>query len=327
MARKRLSIPSEHVSQQLEAVVASRHAGSESLSLRAPVARIAAEAAAEAALREVSTELSTLRSEGRVVLRLPLSAIVDSWLIRDRVVAEQAEMEALKSSLRSYGQRNPIEVADIGGGRYGLISGWRRMIALRALSEEDARFDTVLALVRLPQASGDTYIAMVEENEVRASLSYWERARVVVQTVSNGVFASEKLALQRLFASASRSKRSKIGSFIHLVHKLDGTLRFPSALPERLGLRLAAAFQAQPALAEQVIALLSQHDAKDAASEQACLLASLSGGTRSSATRDNLGDGLWLETKFDGRVVLGGPALNEELIDKLRAWLRDSVAK
>lgn len=323
MARRRLSMPGEQASQHLDSATLLHHAESGALSVRAPVARIASEAAAEAALREVSAELSRLRSEGRVVLRLPLSAVTDNWLIRDRVGAEKTEMEALKASLRSFGQRNPIEVSDIGDGRYGLISGWRRMIALRELSAEDARFNTVLALVRLPQASADAYIAMVEENEVRASLSYWERARVVVQTVSNGVFASEKLALQRLFASASRAKRSKIGSFIHLVHTLDGVLRFPSALPERLGLRLAAAFQAQPLLAEKVSAALSQHGATDAASEQAILLASISEGRRSGAVRDSLGAGLWLETRIDGRVVLGGPALNDRLIEKLRTWLLD----
>lgn len=294
---------------------------------RPPVARVAAEAAAEAALREISAELETLRAEGRVVLRLPLAAVQDDWLIRDRVAADPDGLAELVASIREHGQRTPVEVAQLAPGRFGLISGWRRMLALRALAAGDARFDTVLALVRRPEGAAQAYVAMVEENEIRAGLSYWERARVVMQACAAGVFGSDRVALQRLFASASRAKRSKIGSFLPLVAALDGALRFPAALPERLGLRLAAGLAADAGLALRIRAALEAAPPADAAQEQARLSAVLSGKAAPPAPppRQDIGPGLWLEPAPGGRLVLGGPALDAARIARLAGWLKDDL--
>lgn len=289
---------------------------------RPPVARVAAESAAEAALREVSGELAALRAEGRMVLRLPLAAVEDGWLIRDRIAADPEELAALSDSLRAHGQRTPIEVAELGPGRYGLISGWRRMMALRELAAEDARFASVLALVRAPETSAEAYVAMVEENEIRAGLSYWERARVVAQAVAGGVFGSEKIALQRLFASASRAKRSKIGSFLGLVVALDGMLRFPAALPERAGLDLARAVGADPALPARLRAALQADPPATPEAEQSRIAAVLAGGRRKlPPARRDLRPGLWLEAKA-GRITLGGQAVDEGFRARLEDWLK-----
>ena len=79
---------------------------------------------------------------------------------------------------------------------------------------------------------------MVEENEIRVGLSHYERARVAALATARGVFPSEKAALLALFATASRPKRSRIRAFLEIYHALDGALRFPAHLPERLGLAL-----------------------------------------------------------------------------------------
>ncbi|WP_323038207.1 ParB/RepB/Spo0J family partition protein [Gemmobacter sp.] len=297
---------------------------------RPPVARVAAEAAAESALREVSAELAALRAEGRVVLRLPLAAIEEGWLIRDRLVADPEDLAVLTDSLRAHGQRTPIEVAELGPGRYGLISGWRRLVALRALATEETRFDSVLALVRAPETSADAYVAMVEENEIRAGLSYWERARVVARAVAGGVFGSEKIALQRLFASASRAKRSKIGSFLGLVQVLDGSLRFPADLPERLGLALAGALAADPGLRDRLVQALASADPQDAAGEQAVLARVLAGPRAPAApapARFDIAPGLWGERGRDGRLVLGGAALSESRVARLQDWLKADLRR
>lgn len=288
---------------------------------RPPVARVAAESAAENALREVSAELASLRAEGRVVLRLPLAAIEEGWLIRDRLAADPEDLAVLTDSLRAHGQRTPIEVAELGPGRYGLISGWRRLVALRSLASEDDRFASVLALVRSPETSADAYVAMVEENEIRAGLSYWERARVVARAVAGGVFASDKIALQRLFASASRAKRSKIGSFLGLVQVLEGALRFPADLPERAGLDLARAIAADATLPDRLATALQADPPATAAAEQARIAAVLSGGRRRPAPpRRHLAPGLWVEGG-PGRAVLGGPAVDSAFLDRLESWL------
>lgn len=241
----------------------------------APIAQVAGEAAATAALQEVAGELASARAEGRLVLRLPLAVVDTGYLLRDRIDIDEEALTQLTDSLRSHGQRAPIEVTDLGGGRYGLISGFRRVAALQRLQAEDDRFATVLALLRRPETAGDAYVAMVEENEVRLGLSYYERARIAARATDLGVFETEKQALQRLFATASRSRRSKIGSFLGVYRALEGALRFPAALPERLGLALAQHLDGSSGAAARLAALLADPPAADAAEEQARLSAAI----------------------------------------------------
>ena len=96
----------------------------------APIADVAREAASSAAIDEMAETLSRARTEGRMVLSLPLADIQLDYLVRDRTLVDDAEMTALMDSLRARGQQTPVEVTDLGGGRYGLISGWRRCQAL-----------------------------------------------------------------------------------------------------------------------------------------------------------------------------------------------------
>jgi hypothetical protein len=101
---------------------------------------------------------------------------------------------------------------------------------------------------------------MVEENEIRLGLSPYERARVAARAAARGVFASEEAAVRALFATASRPKRSRIRAFLEIYHALDGVLRFPAALPERLGLALVERLRAGqgPRIAEAVAAASPQ---------------------------------------------------------------------
>ena len=79
----------------------------------APIARVAAEAAGAAALEEMADTLRRARDEGRLVLDLALDAIAPDHLARDRLPAEDAEMAALRDSIRAHGQRTPIEVTPL----------------------------------------------------------------------------------------------------------------------------------------------------------------------------------------------------------------------
>jgi hypothetical protein len=240
----------------------------------APIARVAADAAGTAALEEVAETLRAARAEGRLVLEIPLEDIAPDHLARDRVPGEDEGLAGLRASIRARGQRTPIEVTPLAGPLpYGLISGSRRLMALKALLAEtgEARFATARALVFAPETAAAAYVAMVEENEVRTGLSYWERARAAALATSRGAFPSEEDAVRALFATASRPRRSRIRAFLALYHALDGALRFPASLPERLGLRLvervragdgpaiaAALAAAQPASPEAELALLTR---------------------------------------------------------------------
>lgn len=236
-------------------------------------------------------------------------------------------MESLVESLRARGQQTPIEVVELAPGRYGLISGWRRITALKRLLDEtgDARFAAALAILRRPEDASESYVAMVEENEIRVGLSYYERARIVVRAVEEGVYPTQKAALQSLFASASRAKRSKIKSFIVLVEALDADLAFPTQIGERLGLDLSRRLAEDPPFAEQAIAVL-----RDAAPEQAeaelALLAGLVSRRLGPPQHaevpgdDEIAPGVFLRTAR-GQAVLTGPDIDAAFLSALRKWV------
>lgn len=299
---------------------------------RAPIAQVSRDAAQEAALAEVTGALQAARDEGRLIQTLPLDQIQTDYLIRDRMVLAGEDMEALKTSLVARGQQQPIEVTQLAPDRYGLISGYRRITALRALSAEGAHDGTVLALIRQPGDMAQAYCAMIEENEIRVGLSYYERANIVDRAVKAGLFETDKKALQALFASASRAKRSKIKSFLPVVRDLGSVLRFPTAIGERLGLDLAAAMAGDETLPIRLKAALGP--GADSAEAEAEILrqglaparparpadmAASDPGPKSPAG-EVLQPGLRLEAKR-GRVVLSGERVTEHLITRLRHWL------
>jgi ParB-like chromosome segregation protein Spo0J len=302
---------------------------------RPPIARVAGESAAEAALAEVAAELAAARAEGRLVLALPLDAVDAGYLLRDRIAADPEETASLIESLRTHGQRVPIDVTDLGGGRYGLVSGYRRLAALKALLAEtgEARFATVAALVRRPETAAAAYVAMVEENEIRAGLSYWERGRIALRAAEAGVFPDLPAALRALYGAASRARRSKIGTFAGLVAALDGVLRFPTAVPERLGLALAQALEAGRVTPAGLAAALADAAPADAAAEQAVLaraLAAQKGPQRNPRKApkpepERLGPGLRLEVE-PGRIVIAGAGADAALAARIRAFLAGAGA-
>ena len=199
---------------------------------RAPIASVAGDAANRAAFDEVAGALASARAEGRLVQRLPLAAVEAGHLVRDRVALDEAEMETLMASLGARGQQTPVEVVAVGEGRWGLISGWRRLEALRRIGAE-----SVLAFVREPAGAADAYLAMVEENEVRAGLSFYERARIAAEAVRLGLHPDASAAVGTLFASARPAKRSKILSFVALHEALGPALALSRRDPREAGPR------------------------------------------------------------------------------------------
>lgn len=329
--RKRLSLPDAAWQPASSGPVSAGAEPKTGLSpglISAPIARVAAEATATAALAELSEEMTRARAEGRFVQAVPLAAVAEDHLVRDRVLVDDAEMAALSASLRARGQQTPIEVADLGAGRFGLISGWRRLMALRRLHAEtgEARFATVQALIRRPSDASDAYVAMVEENEIRVGLSYYERARIVLKAVDQGVYRDENAALRGLFSTASRAKRSKIGTFGTIVRALDGVLRFPGRLAERAGLQLAYALAGDRTLAARIAARLAASPPGSAEEEQAMIAAILAGpeAPRVTAATVEAAEGVLLSltgTAPRARILLSGPAVGPDLADRLAAWL------
>ncbi|MCA0942234.1 ParB/RepB/Spo0J family partition protein [Salipiger pacificus] len=244
--------------------------------MSAPIAQVAAEAAtlhdprpaeqrAEAAKDKADAErLRDAEGRGLVMLELAVEDINADALVRDRVVLDAEEMEELKASIAKGGLRLPIEVfptpGDGQGFGYGLLSGYRRLKAFRDLYAltKDSRYQKIKAVIRDPEAMGGTFAAMIEENEIRASLSHYERGRIAVIAAQQGAFVNAEEAVNALFPLASKAKRSKIRSFALIFEELGDMLTFPDLLKEKDGLRIAAALRdgaevrLREALAERV---------------------------------------------------------------------------
>ncbi len=312
MARRRLTppglIPEDTVSSVTETKSVFSAGGA-----HAPIAQVAGEASALSALEELSAEMSRARAEGRIVQRIAIADIAVDHLVRDRLAADGEEMEGLVASIRARGQQVPVEVLDRGVDaqpRYGLISGWRRVAALRETGAE-----TALAIVRAPATAAEAYVAMVEENEIRADISFYERARVVVKALEQGVYPDAKSALQGLFGNVSRAKRSKIKSFMSIVTALDGALRFPSDISEKAGLDLVRRLEEDPGLGARLGARLEREASASAEAERAILAARPAKPARPAFSA---------EARLDpvtGTIVIAGAGVDAELLAALRRWL------
>ncbi len=330
--RKRLSLP--NADQIVRTPAPETKSVFETPGRTAPIAEVVSDAASAAALEEMSQTLHRAREEGRMVLALPLASIDENYLTRDRTRVDDEEMANLITSIRARGQQTPIEVTETGPDRYGLISGWRRVRALRLLQDEtsEERFASVKALLRRPDAAADAYVSMVEENEIRADLSYFERAQIVVKSVEQGVFTTHEDALAALFGSASRARRSKIRSFVGLVDPLATLLAFPEALSERVGLRLARALSDDPDLLERLSKALSTAQVADASDERVVIQSVLAARpapksptkmvARGAASRTVIDSELAVIMRSDGRMMLEGSKVTDVLRRDLITWLK-----
>lgn len=304
---------------------------------RPPIAQVAGEAAAVSALSSLSGEWDAARAEGRLVISIPLEQVVADHLVRDRVALDDEALNELKQSLISRGQQTPIEVRDLPGGGYGLISGWRRLTALTALHKEtgEARFAHIQALIRRPDDLAASYVAMVEENEIRADLSFYERARIVLKALEAGAYQTEKDALQGLFSAASYARRSKIKSFLSVVRALDGALRFPERMSERTGLAVVKILSEEGA-ADRLRAALAEAPPEDAEAEAALLLSAGQGAKKprnrveTDAGNGGAGGAEPGEVRVDylpGRMTLTGTGVTPEFRRRLKDWLRRELGR
>jgi ParB family chromosome partitioning protein len=184
------------------------------------------------------------------VLAVPLDAIDATALMRDRMAHDEEAFTELRRSILVTGLRSPVELFALEappggeGPRYGLIAGYRRLMAVRSLrDEEHDGFETIPAILRQTDDVIGIYRLMVEENAVRADISPWERARLVAMAAQHRLFPTIDAAVAGLHAAANRYKQQRIRVVADLVQELDGLLAAPDRLSERQLLRLAAAVQ------------------------------------------------------------------------------------
>ena len=307
--RKRLEFPDESLTDPLETKSAFSNMS------RMPIAEVAGDTSARAALDEVSRAMASAEAEGRVVRKLALESIDVDHLNRDRMVLDAEEMATLTASLAERGQQTPIEVLALPRGRFGLISGLRRVHALREMGVAE-----VLAFVRKPESAATSYVAMVEENEIRAGLSFYERANIAVQAVGAGVYPNVQTAVKGLFAHVAPAKRSKILRFVVLRDALGRRLSFPTAIPEKFGLALASAIEADAAAATRITDALRKTPPADAAAERRVLERALKAPVVQRQVDEEIAPGVRLNVS-KGKAVLTGSAVDPAFLDDLRGWI------
>lgn len=295
---------------------------------RGPISQISGDTAVAAALEDLADEMRQARDSGRLIQMVPLDQIEDDYLVRDRVVSDDQQMQGLMQSIATRGQQQPVELVQLGEARFGLISGWRRLTALRQLLSETgdtARFGHVQAMLRRPETAADAYLSMVEENEIRVGLSYYERARIAAKAVELGVYAEEKAALLALFGAASRAKRSKIRSFLPIYHHLDDALSFAGAIPERLGLRLSKMLKADATSAARLSRALARNAPTTQEAEAAVIEIVLAASERVARPAKVVATGrVAAAMSGQGDIILSGPGVDAGLLNRLRRWLADN---
>ena len=154
-------------------------------------------------------------------------------------------MAALRESLRAHGQRTPIEVTPLvtGRGRAPLRPHLRLAAAHRAAGAPCR--DRRGALRHRPGPGpppGDRRRRLRDhgrgERDPPRAQPLRARPRRRPRHRARRLPQREGGAPRALRHREPRPKRSRIRAFLEIYHALDGTLRFPAALPERLGLRL-----------------------------------------------------------------------------------------
>ncbi|MFV0243570.1 MAG: ParB/RepB/Spo0J family partition protein [Qingshengfaniella sp.] len=328
------------------------------LSKAPPIGQVAGTAA-----RSIEEELLRLRHENKdlqhgaetwkeaqeagLVLRLvPLDDIDIHALARDRrVLDREGEPWAeLKASLAARGQQVPIELGDYNPstGKYHLISGYRRVSALKELFAEtgDERFAAVRAMVSRARDTVEAMVAMVEENEIRQEISFYERGRICCVAAEQGVCESVDAAIETLFPSSTRNRRYKIRNFTLIHSRLGAYLDYPEQIGERLGARLAQALK--EGREGELTSVLSNRETKFSEStEELALLDAFVGrkgdfavpkpAKPAALTAKYRADGVTLVgTMRNGRInltVQGVPVGDEDALHMLLAKVAAAVAQ
>jgi ParB family chromosome partitioning protein len=230
-------------------------------------ARTEAEAVIRAENDGLAAEFVRLRTLGLIVDQVPIDSIDTSKLVRDRLPADDMELDELKASIRDIGLSNPIQVEPAGQGRYELVQGMRRLAAFRALFAEtkDARYAVIPAGL-MTDAGGleALYRRMVDENLVRKDVSFAEMAalaRDYAKDPETDCDDSDK-AVAILFKSAGYQKRSYIRAFVTIVDQLGETLRYPQEIPRNLGLALRRRLEQEPGIVTAIREELADWDSR-----------------------------------------------------------------
>jgi ParB family transcriptional regulator, chromosome partitioning protein len=243
-------------------------------------AALADRQAAEAAIRAENDRLAhafvALKKSGLIVDLIPLEQVRMTKLTRDRVAKRDPDLDELKSSIQAVGLSNPIRVEEVGDGEYELVQGYRRLSAYKELHAEtgDPAYARIPAgLMARGARLAKLYQRMVDENLIRRDISFAEMAQLAWAYTREETQESLDIgeAVDRLYASAGRQKRSYIKHFAELMRQLGSDLAHAEVIPRALGLQLVKMMDEDATLVGRIRAVLANMPDRDAEAELALL--------------------------------------------------------
>lgn len=232
--------------------------------------RQSAEAAIRAENDALAHEHVRLKQAGLITDLIPVDEVRTDKLTRDRTAGRDDDIDELKTSIGSIGLSNPIRVEKLVDG-YELIQGYRRLTAFRELYEETGDE----AYARIPagiNAAGEhlekLYRRMVDENLVRRGVSFGEMAKLAIAYRSEDPnIESYDHAVEVLFASSGRQRRSYIKQFVRLIVQLGDALIHVEAIPRALGLSVLKRIDEQPGQIRHLTQLLNRESGRSSDDE------------------------------------------------------------
>jgi ParB family transcriptional regulator, chromosome partitioning protein len=212
------------------------------------------------------------------MIHLPLSEIREDALLRDRCHLDPIALEDLAASNARDGLRQPIEVWALSQPsatqRYGLISGLRRLTALRLLNQRNpGSHGTIAAFLRTPASIADAMAQMIAENEIRENLTPWERGLTLAAAVAQDLFPTIDAAVAALHPTATKQKRTRLRSLALVAEELEGCITTPELLSQTQIERLAACLRG--GLGDLIHQILKENRHKSLPSQWAALLPTL----------------------------------------------------
>ncbi len=199
---------------------------------------------------------------------IPLDQIDENALPRDRSALDETDLSDLTLSIAAHGLRMPVEVFPSTGPKpYGLISGFRRLSAHRELT-----LSTIPAFIRQPADIPSALAQMIEENEIRADITPWERAKIVLTAIEHGYFDTIDQALPRLYPTYDHNRRARLRAVAEVVtHFGDHALTDPRSLSQRQLTRLATNLRA--GMGDTMLVALQESSDKSPATQWSLLAA------------------------------------------------------
>jgi ParB family chromosome partitioning protein len=291
------------------------------------------------------------QTKGRAmdIHHIPTDQILDTALLRDRSHLPEDALQDLVFSISRDGLRQPIELFELAeppGGfddihRYGLISGLRRLTAIRRLASWRANgdFTTIPAFLRTPATIPEAMAQMIAENEIRENLSPWERGLTIVTAVNRGLFDSMDQAIVALHPTALKQKRNRLRNLALVAEELQGMFSTPETLTQSQMERLGAALRG--GLTDLIHQILTENAGKSLQSQWTALIPTLtealSPETEATATAPGrprrllqLQQGLTIrreKSPHGWALIFSGPearkgALMDDVMDYIERWFQ-----